>query len=46
LEDPNNPDTLQKEFTGDRLHLNKEGNAVLATEIYEAAYERICSADN
>jgi len=46
LEDPNNPDNLQKEFTGDRLHLNKEGNAVLANEIYTVAYQRICSLDN
>lgn len=46
LEDSNTPDTLKKEFTGDRLHLNKEGNAVLAKEIYKVAYQRICSLDN
>lgn len=46
LEDPNTPDTLKKDFTGDRLHLNKKGNVILAKEIYEVAYRRICSQDN
>jgi len=46
LEDFNHPDALQKEFTGDRLHLNSKGNKVLANEIYNVAYQKICSPDN